>query len=123
MASNYNTIYKTIKSELNSRLDSSFSKYAKLDLLERIKKDIDNFVPYDTGALSRSASVSLDGNYITYDVDYASYVYNMPEAPATNFTTTHHPYATSFWDNYAYKMFKDDWEKGVIAALKRGGFD
>lgn len=56
---------------------------------------MDQYVPFDTGALSWSASVDSSGWAVSYNVPYAAYVYY---GYGMKFNTEHHPNATSEWD-------------------------
>lgn len=80
---------------------------ARRALANEIIKDTENFVPYDTGALSSSATVLNDGKAIAYTADYAEYVYNMPES--YNFDRSTHTQATSKWVDASMTLNRDKW--------------
>lgn len=80
---------------------------AKMNLAPKMAKDIEQFVPYDTGNLNSSVKISGIGESIEYTADYAEYVYNMP--PSNNFKTDVHANATSQWGDVAAIFYKDFW--------------
>lgn len=80
---------------------------ARRALANEIIKDTENFVPYDTGALSSSATVLNDGETIAYTADYAEYVNNMPES--YNFDRSTHSQATSHWVDASVTLNRDKW--------------
>ena len=80
---------------------------AKMNLAPKMVKDIEQFVPYDTGNLNSSVKVRGDGSAIEYTADYAEYVYNMPQS--NNFKTDVHANATSQWGDVATSLYKDLW--------------
>ena len=80
---------------------------AKMNLAPKVAKDIEQFVPYDTGNLNSSVKISATGESIEYTADYAEYVYNMP--PSNNFKTDVHANATSHWSDVAATFYKDFW--------------
>lgn len=80
---------------------------ARKSLCEEIIHDTENFVPYDTGKLSSSATISDDGKQIVYTADYAEYVNNIPES--SNFDRSRHTRATSHWSDASIALNKDKW--------------
>lgn len=100
-----------INAEVNKRID-----FAKGKLITDIIKDTDEFVPYDTGKLSKS--VTLKNDVIEWTADYAEYVYNMPET--NNFNKTHHPKATSNWIDASIAQNYSKWLRDFEANLNRG---
>lgn len=64
---------------------------------------MDKYVPFDTGALANTVVINgvqvnetnVDVDSITYDQEYASYVYDGIDM---NFQTDKHPFATHHWD-------------------------
>lgn len=80
---------------------------ARRALANEIIKDTEDFVPYDTGALSSSAKVLNDGKTIAYTADYAEYVNNMPES--YNFDRSTHTQATSNWFDACVTLNRDKW--------------
>lgn len=80
---------------------------AKMNLAPKVAKDIEQFVPYDTGNLNSSVKIPATGESIEYTADYAEYVYNMPQS--NNFKTDVHANATSHWSDVATMFYKDFW--------------
>lgn len=80
---------------------------ARRALANEIIKDTEDFVPYDTGALSSSATVLNDGKTIAYTADHAEYVNNMPES--YNFNRSTHTQATSNWVDASMTLNRDKW--------------
>lgn len=80
---------------------------ARRALANEIIKDTEDFVPYDTGALSSSATVLDDGKTIAYTADYAEYVNNMPES--YNFDRSTHSRATLHWVDASVTLNRDKW--------------
>lgn len=107
MAKRFSTM---IRDELsNFAYDSLQSRImiAKMNLAPKMAKDIEQFVPYDTGNLNSSVKISAMGESIEYTADYAEYVYNMPTS--NNFKTDVHANATSQWGDVAAIFYKDFW--------------
>lgn len=86
----------------NKRVDK-----ARKELCDEIIKDTEEFVPYDTGYLSSSATVLNNGRNISYTADYAEYVNNMPES--NNFDKSVHGKATSNWFEASMILNRDKW--------------
>lgn len=86
----------------NKRVD-----IARKSLCEEIIHDTENFVPYDTGKLSGSATILDNGKQVAYTADYAEYVNNMPES--NNFDRSNHTHATSHWLDASMALNKDKW--------------
>lgn len=86
----------------NKRVDK-----ARNLLCEEIIHDTENFVPYDTGKLSNSATILDNGKQVAYTADYAEYVNNMPES--NNFDRSEHTQATSHWLDASIKLNRDKW--------------
>lgn len=80
---------------------------ARMNLTPKAVKDIEQFVPYDTGNLNSSVKFPVTGESIEYTADYAEYVYNMPQT--NNFKTDVHANATSQWVDVATTFYKDIW--------------
>lgn len=86
----------------NKRIDK-----ARKSLCEEIIHDTENFVPYDTGKLSSSATILDNGKQIAYTADYAEYVNNMPES--NNFNRSNHTQATSHWLDASIALNRVKW--------------
>lgn len=104
-----------IMSDLNNTIGSNKSK-AYNNLLDDIIKDTDKYVPYKSGALSRSVTKVSDG--IEYRKPYASYIFNgvsKSGKPLKYNTSTHnkaasHPLHRALDENierYTRKYAKD----------------
>ncbi|MGM9626149.1 MAG: minor capsid protein [Eubacteriales bacterium] len=98
---------------LVSRLLPVFAR-AEEGLAHRIMEDCGPYVPYDTGALSRSVYIrEADGEHrIIWDMPYAAYVYDGDERGVT-FHKTHHPLACAHWAQRAKAAALDAWLSGV----------
>lgn len=67
---------------------------------------MDKYVPYDEGTLANSVvqggvvTSNVDVDSITYDQEYASYVYNgiSKNGNSLNYSHDMHPYAGDHWD-------------------------
>ena len=95
-------LYDIAIKSVNKRVD----KARKL-LCEEVIHDTENFVPYDTGKLSSSATILDNGKKIAYTADYAEYVNNMPES--NNFNRSSHTQATSHWLDASIALNRDKW--------------
>lgn len=80
---------------------------ARKSLCEEIIHDTEDFVPYDTGSLSNSATILDNGKQIAYTADYAEYVNEMPSS--SNFDTSTHSQATSHWLDASITLNRDKW--------------
>lgn len=83
-----------IVSDLKSTVNSNKSK-AYNNLLDDIIRDTDEYVPYKSGALSKSVTKLPDG--IEYRKPYASYIFNgvSKSGKPLKYTTSTHNKATS----------------------------
>ena len=81
-------------SDLNNTIESNKSK-AYNNLLDDIIKDTDEYVPYKSGALSRSVTKVSDG--IEYRKPYASYIFSgvSRSGKPLKYNTSTHNKATS----------------------------
>lgn len=120
MAGNFNNIYNTLKNGMNDLISDVWTFDKKRTFLNRVIADTNKYVPYDTGKLSEAVHSDWDLKGITYDMNYASYVYNMPPYPDTNFTRTMHPDANSGWDKLAQAEFEASWRDYLIKLLQEG---
>lgn len=83
--------------------------YAKEHIIFDMLEDIEQFIPYDTGALNQSVLDASDyPNKLVWESPYAEFVYNM-NPDTTNWTRDTHPLATSNWVEVAKKQYTDDW--------------
>lgn len=95
--------------------------------------DMDDFVPFKQGNLSRSVhakdahvhlskTVHVQDNHITYTTPYAKaqfYGY-INGHPITHWTTSEHPQATSRWDLKAKSLYSNEWTKVFKQGLLDG---
>lgn len=89
---------------------------AKNLLAEEIINDTTEYVPYDTGKLTKSSAIRKDGQIIAWTADYAEYVYNMPET--NNFQQDVHQKATSAWFDASRLQNESKWVKNFERNLK-----
>ena len=79
---------------------------------------IDKYVPFDTGALANTTIINgsivnygnVDADSITYNQEYASYVYDGVDL---NFQTDKHLLATHHWDEAMWSAEQQDIEEEV----------
>lgn len=86
---------------------SETAEGAAMQTLEGMLKDIDPYVPYDTGELSDSAIIDESSLSIVWGAEYADYVYDMPKT--NNFNTSVHANATSHWVDEAMNSYREKW--------------
>ena len=97
---------------LGKRIENDLES-AAVKTLSGVAKDIETFVPYNTGELNDSAIIDESSLSVVWEAEHAEYVYDMPKD--TNFNRTVHERATSGWVEEGLAMFKDKW----IIDLKR----
>ena len=100
-----------------NKLDQLLDENVMLQIHALYAELIEPWVPYDTGALVKSTTISPYG--VTYgggDVDYAYDQY-------TNLFYGHrhdiHPLASAFWDKAAMDVKRDEFLAGVKDILSR----
>lgn len=79
---------------------------------------MDKYVPFDTGALANTTIINgsivnygnVDADSITYNQEYASYVYDGVDL---NFQTDKHLLATHHWDEAMWSAEQQDIEEEV----------
>ena len=81
--------------------------------------DMDKFVPFKQGNLSRS--VHVQDNHVTYTAPYAKAQFYgfINDHPITHWTTSEHPQATSRWDLKAKSLYSNNW----VRVFKQGLLD
>lgn len=92
----------SILSGISDRLTNA----AKSTLYE-MKDDIAPYVPYDTGKLDSSCKVDEENLCVSWDTEYAGYVYDMPKS--NNFNRNTHSLATSEWCEEARQAYENKW--------------
>ena len=96
---------------------SETAEGAAMITLEGMLKDIDPYVPYDTGELSSSAIIDESSLSIVWDTEYADYVYNMPKT--NNFNTSVHANATSHWVDEAMNAYREKWVEDLRSNFRK----
>ena len=94
------------KQGLNKDIDTLLFN-SRLDLLEIMKKDIEPFVPMNTGRLREEVVLGTDNNnvaYLEYSAPYAPYVYEMGDG--VHYTTSG---TSGHWDKEAAKVNGFKW--------------
>ena len=95
-------LVKEVEADVLSRSTS-----AKSAVLSKMIEDTDRYVPYDTGALSKSVSKSPNLDGFDYSVPYASFAFN-PVAPSgkpkcyntdTHYNAQGNPWEAAFDEN------------------------
>lgn len=81
-------------------------------LAERVMQNCKSFVPKDTGALRKSASIGESGKTVEWTVDYAQYVYNFEDVSFTTAGTCGH------WFERAKQQYLKKWVALVRRAFK-----
>lgn len=99
---------------------------SRADVTVKIFKDVQQYVPYRTGALSKSGLVvnfEDDNESDIYwggsEAPYAQHVYYMPET--NNFNTSKHKFATSNWIEVAKAENMGRWIRSLKSSVRKGG--
>lgn len=100
---------------LKKRVDNAVAAVA-----QRVVKDCDPFVPFDTGRLAGSVKVTGQGaeRQVTYTAPYAKKLYE--GGPGMQFNTKKHPQAGSHWFERAKSIWGDQWVQEAERAVKEG---
>lgn len=91
------------------------SDKAKTFANKTLYKLCNDFVPMDTGSLSRNVTITAE--YVHYKSPYAHKVY---VGEHVNFSKEKHRLATAYWDKAAMLSKKDDLVNSINAFIKRG---
>jgi len=93
-------------------------------LADKVRRDSEPYVPYDTGALCRSVrtveAAEGEGQYvrqIRWEVPYAAAVY-YGDSRGVSFHTEHHPHACARWFEAARVACTAAWGKSAEACLR-----
>lgn len=104
------------KQGLNKAIDTLLFN-ARLGLIDIMKRDIEPFVPMNTGRL-REETFAFVGDddiaYIDYDAPYAPYVYNMGDG--VHYTT---PGTSGHWEKEATKVNGFKWVVDFANIVKK----
>lgn len=95
---------RTDLSPLKSMVAGDKMRATRRLLASHIMEDCDRYVPVRTGALHDNRLVSDDGTRLEWSVNYARYVYDMPEN--TNWTK---PGSHPQWVEYAKSRHYSEW--------------
>lgn len=96
---------KFVDDELNSIMEKKVR--AQREVMKRVLGDTDEYVPYDTGYLSKTATILPSNDGVLYPAEYASYAFNPTSnsgRPKEYKTSTHskatgNPFEASYDDN------------------------
>lgn len=97
-------------------------------LANQVMADMDQFVPYKGGTLSKSAHIAANGKTIVYNTPYSKTQFygfvtrwkTGQQSRIYNYTTTVHPQASRRWDLRAKSLYTHNWEK-IVAQKLTGG--
>lgn len=115
-------------SGLNNMLSGRSLERATQVLADQAEADMDKFVPYKQGHLSKNVAIGLDGKTIIYTVPYAKaqfygFVTNYKtgkQLRIRNYTKTTHSQASRRWDLRAKSLYGDEWANKVKKSLLEG---
>ena len=82
-------------------------RVAGYETLKVMMKDVEPYVPYDTGELDDSVFIDVMDLAIVWETEYSEYVYDMPTS--NNFKRDVHPNATSQWASITRDIYIDKW--------------
>lgn len=91
---------------LKKQIEDDFEN-AVIKTLHGVVKDIEPFVPYNTGELSKSVEIDKNNLSIVWTAPHAEYVYNMPKS--NNFSSGVNTKATSNWVGEALSAYNKKW--------------
>jgi hypothetical protein len=95
------------------------AKAAQVFLDSEVMRTSEQFVPFDTGMLARSAQLATKpgSGAVVWDTPYAHRQYFADNA---DFATDKHPKARARWADAAKAVYLNDWMAGVEQILKEG---
>ncbi|MFT8477727.1 MAG: minor capsid protein [Liquorilactobacillus sp.] len=115
-------------SALNNIKNAAESARVVAPALSQMEMDMQRFVPYRQGNLTRDSYVNTQNRQIVYKMPYAKaqfYGVVGGKYPIENYTTTTHPQAGKRWDLRGKATFGDDWKQVIANSLmkeaKHGG--
>lgn len=91
-------------------------------VLNQMESDMQRFVPYDQGNLTRDTLIDTQRRQIVYQMPYAKaqfYGVVGGRYPIKNYTATTHPQAGKRWDLKGKAEFGDDWSKVLGNSLAK----
>lgn len=91
-------------------------------VLNQMESDMQRFVPYDQGNLTRDTFIDVRQRQIVYQVPYAKAMFYGVvggKYPVKNYNTDKHPQAGKRWDLRGKAQFGDDWAKVVGNSLAK----
>ena len=111
-----------VKLNLDRRFSQAKIDKARYAMANQMMGDMDQFVPYKNGYLSRSAHINANGSEITYTTPYArAQFYGVVNgSPVHNYTRTPHPQASKRWDLRAKALYAQSWAKVAKKSLMEG---
>ena len=107
------------ESAVLSQIDRKIER-ARLLLADRVKDDSNIFIPVDTGLLRSTGRVEDGGHAVTWNTEYATFVY-YPERRDGRVITIHtdkNPNATHHWFEVAKNLKVDEWLRVVEMVIK-----
>ncbi|MBQ7982112.1 MAG: hypothetical protein IJ302_00970 [Clostridia bacterium] len=114
-----------LDTERLERIFASRCDAAAAVLADTIRRDCEPYVPYDTGALCRSARIAAaaegEGQYvrqIRWEMPYAAAVY-YGDSRGVSFHTEHHPHACAKWFEAARAACAAGWTEAADACLRQ----
>ena len=98
---------------------ASRAQAAQVFLDSEVMRTSEQYVPFDTGMLARSAALATKpgSGAVVWDTPYAHRLYFADKA---NFATDKHPKARAHWADAAKAVYLKDWMAGVEQILKEG---
>ncbi len=118
-----------LKTETMGKLQSIVeSRNVAAPVLNQMESDMQRFVPYDQGNLTRDTLIDTQHRQIVYQMPYAKaqfYGIVGGKYPVVNYTTDTHPQATKRWDLKTKAIYGKDWSsvaaKATLKELKNSG--
>lgn len=106
----------------NNIKNAAESAKAVAPVLNQMESDMQRFVPYDQGNLTRDTLVDVQRRQIVYQMPYAKaqfYGVVGGRYPVKNYTATTHPQAGKRWDLKGKAEFGHDWSKVLGNSLAK----
>lgn len=109
-----NIRFNAADANISRAVDSRFVRGA---VLNQMMIDMDQFVPYLSGALSQSVVMNLDATMLIYSIPYAKRQFY--GVGITNYTTAVHRLAGKRWDLKAKAQYGDAWAQVAQRAIDK----
>lgn len=109
-------------SALNNIKNAAESVRVVSPVLNQMESDMQKFVPFRQGNLTRDSYVNVQNRQIVYKMPYAKaqfYGVVGGKYPIENYTTTTHPQAGKRWDLRGKAEFGGDWSKVLGNSLAK----